>query len=346
METTSLRLASMSCFLAASASASPFSARVERAPQLGAGGPERAFEAGEFLRGGAQFALQLPRLGRTCGRGLLDGALEPRDVALERGQLVQRRAEPAGKVAVDGRGKLHAADLPRHGHDEARQLPPRGAELFQLRARHRRQLVAELGDFLQIFRQLFYLFVEFRLETVEFLVGRHDFRRSEHVAQAALAFADFAGDLENLPHHEGRARQGADGGFLPVLDPLGEFDFAFARQQAHRAHFAQIHAHRIVGFLGNLFVIGLGEVFFVRFFSVFAARRLQQVDAGFVQPRQQIVQVGARRHILGHQFGHVVIEDVALLLAHVDELLEPAVTSLRRHSDLAERPLDSASSLS
>ena len=38
------------------------------------------------------------------------------------------------------------------------------------------------------------------------------------------------------------------------LDALGDGDFALARQQLDRAHLAQIHAHRIVGAVGRLFL--------------------------------------------------------------------------------------------
>ena len=43
------------------------------------------------------------------------------------------------------------------------------------------------------------------------------------------------------------------------LDALGDRDFALARQQLDRAHFAQIHAHGIVGALGRLLLLGLVE---------------------------------------------------------------------------------------
>ena len=40
------------------------------------------------------------------------------------------------------------------------------------------------------------------------------------------------------------------------LDPLGNGDFALARQELDRAHLAQVHAHGIVGALGRLGTAG------------------------------------------------------------------------------------------
>src|SRR6267143_759916 len=59
------------------------------------------------------------------------------------------------------------------------------------------------------------------------------------------------------------ARSGAPlNGVAPVgaagLDALGDRNLALEREQLHRAHFAQIHAHRIVRALGRLLGFGPG----------------------------------------------------------------------------------------
>src|SRR5690606_32131495 len=48
--------------------------------------------------------------------------------------------------------------------------------------------------------------------------------------------------------------QPGDHGFATGLDALCNGDFAFTRQKLDRSHFAQIHAHRIVGTVGRLFL--------------------------------------------------------------------------------------------
>ena len=110
------------------------------------------------------------------------------------------------------------------------------------------QLLFELRNLLLVLHQgvdarhggfdasLHYLFGEL------FLVEDHHFF---HVAHAALqVFAegrDFADD-------DGRTRNGFEHAHLAALDTLGDFDFAFAREQRDGAHFAQVHAHGVVGF--------------------------------------------------------------------------------------------------
>jgi hypothetical protein len=53
--------------------------------------------------------------------------------------------------------------------------------------------------------------------------------------------------------------QAGDHRFAANLDALGDRDLALARQQLHRAHFAQIHAHRIIRALGRLLGLGRGR---------------------------------------------------------------------------------------
>jgi hypothetical protein len=50
--------------------------------------------------------------------------------------------------------------------------------------------------------------------------------------------------------------QAGDHRLAAGLDALGDGDFALARQQLHRAHLAQVHAHRIVGAVGRLLLGG------------------------------------------------------------------------------------------
>src|SRR6478672_1385370 len=45
----------------------------------------------------------------------------------------------------------------------------------------------------------------------------------------------------------------------PASDAFGDRDLALARQQLHRGHFAQIHAHRIIRALGRLLGLGFGR---------------------------------------------------------------------------------------
>ena len=67
-----------------------------------------------------------------------------------------------------------------------------------------------------------------------------------------LAVVEFvAPDDDGLEGQRAFAQAG-DHRLAAGLDALGDGDFALARQQLHRAHLAQVHAHRIVGALGGL----------------------------------------------------------------------------------------------
>ena len=81
----------------------------------------------------------------------------------------------------------------------------------------------------------------------------------DDVAQEDLAFVEFvAPDDDGLEGQRAFAQPG-DHRLAAGLDALGDGDFALARQQLDRAHLAQIHAHRIVGALARLGLLGLGD---------------------------------------------------------------------------------------
>jgi hypothetical protein len=87
---------------------------------------------------------------------------------------------------------------------------------------------------------------------------------------------------------------------LAALDALGDLHLALARQQRHRAHLAQVHAHRVVGLFQRsrrqveLDVLALFQL------EVLVAVELgavQQVDALGADGGDQVVQIVGRRAI-------------------------------------------------
>src|SRR6516162_4487346 len=50
-----------------------------------------------------------------------------------------------------------------------------------------------------------------------------------------------------------------DHGLAAGLDTLCNSNLAFARKELHRAHFAEIHAHRVVSSLSGFFCTGFGR---------------------------------------------------------------------------------------
>ena len=87
-------------------------------------------------------------------------------------------------------------------------------------------------------------------------VGRFEI---DDVAQENFAFVEFVAPDDDGLEGQRAFAQARDHRLAAGLDALGDGDFALARQQLDRTHLAQIHAHRIVGALGRLFLLGGGE---------------------------------------------------------------------------------------
>ena len=92
-----------------------------------------------------------------------------------------------------------------------------------------------------------------RLLAVGAGVGRLEI---DDVAQQDLGVVEFVAPDDDRLEGERAFAQARDHRLAAGLDPLGDGDFALARQELDRAHLAQIHAHRIVGALGRLGTAG------------------------------------------------------------------------------------------
>ena len=107
------------------------------------------------------------------------------------------------------------------------------------------------------------------------------------------------GQRQNFANHQRRTRQRLAHRGLAALDALGQLDFAFAREQRHGAHLAQIHAHRIVGLVAEVLdQVQVGELFAL--FELLVELDLglfQDLDAGGVELGEQIVQLAAAADI-------------------------------------------------
>ena len=141
--------------------------------------------------------------------------------------------------------------------------------------------------------------------------------------------------LERVAHADHRlgdrrhARDRLDHRQLAALDAAGDFDFAFAREQRHGAHLAQVHADGVVGLVERARrEVQLGAFAFGPFlpvdafaFELVTLFRVDQVDAGAREHREQLFEVfGIGREIGGQQVVHFVVEEVSLLFADDDQL--------------------------
>src|SRR4029450_7494036 len=87
-------------------------------------------------------------------------------------------------------------------------------------------------------------------------IGRFEI---DDVAQEDLALVELVAPNDDGLEGERALAQAGDHRFAAGLDALGDRDLALAREQLHRAHLAQIHAHRIVRAFGRLLGLGLGR---------------------------------------------------------------------------------------
>jgi hypothetical protein len=123
-------------------------------------------------------------------------------------------------------------------------------------------------------------------------------------------------------------RNRLDHGQLAALDSPRDLDFALAREERDGAHLAQVHPHRVVRlverpgreielqFLGALPrpVDGLGivaQVFLVR---------IDDLDTGAAKGIEQVVELVRRRDFRRQELVDLVVQEVTLFLADVNEL--------------------------
>ena len=99
----------------------------------------------------------------------------------------------------------------------------------------------ELGDLVNLLERVFgFRFDLFFGEL--FVVELDDF------LDGARAIAQIFADLQKFLQDQRSARDGFQDEQLAAFDALGDGHFAFAGEQRNGAHFAQVHAHGIVGF--------------------------------------------------------------------------------------------------
>lgn len=158
----------------------------------------------------------------------------------------------------------------------------------------------------------------------------------DHFVDLRLAFTHAQDVGEDLVDGGRAGRDGHDHVLQAVFDALGDFDFAFARQQFHRAHFAHVHTHG-VGSAAEIRIHG-GQRGFGFVFDVVVVGRDRRVFAhqqrfgvgGLVVDRDTHVAERADDAVDGFGVDQVVrqmvvdfaVRQVAAVLAQLDELLE------------------------
>ena len=181
----------------------------------------------------------------------------------------------------------------------------------------------------------------------------------DDVAQENFAFVEFVAPDDDRLEGQRAFAQAGDHRLAAGLDALGDGDLALAGQKLDRAHFAQIHAHRIVGALGRLLGFGLGRrlrgdldqfaglgLFFLRllarafaFLVGFGLLGLHHVDAHLAHHREHVLDLLGGDFLRGHHGVELFIGDVAALLRLLDHLLDGGVREIEQRQRGVRRSL-------
>ena len=206
-------------------------------------------------------------------------------------------------------------DAPRNPHPRAMRFPKQVGMLLGLQgARNGVQLLPQLLEFLEMPRRVFGHGDQFLAALFGGFVHHQRIGHQNHVARRDRAAPHLLRQVQDLLDHQRRARQRFHHGILAALDAPRDFRLAFARQQRHSAHLAQIRAHRIVDLLPDRRTqIQIQQIFgFAQLLVEFEFGIFQEFDAGPIQSGQQVAEFAAVAEIGGQRFAQVFIGDVAL----------------------------------
>src|SRR5262245_27534217 len=264
------------------------------------------------------------------------------DLALHRAHALDRLLHLVDQAALDRFGELDAADRLRQLHLRAHRRPLAAAVLALVAAgRALRRLGELLGELLLVPARLAHgvdLLLHLLRALDDALVGDLLVVEDHQLADGALAGVQLVAEEDLLLRDQRRAGDGLDDGELAALDAACDLDLAFAREQRHGAHLAQVHAHRVVGLVeraGREVELELFGAFLrpIDRFDIVAQVLLigiDDLDAGAAERVEQIVELVGGRDLRREELVDFVVEEVALFLADVNELPDFVVLFLDR----------------
>src|SRR6202795_2440734 len=172
--------------------------------------------------------------------------LQPASVTLQRLQPLYRAAHLVDQPLLFKGIKNDGADGHGNFHARARHFPLSAniRFLFGLRSvvelyRLLQRLFIQLGNLVDVLQGLLGFVGD--LLFGEFFVVEHD-----DFFDGSRAFTQIFSDGNQFLDHNWRTGDRLHDHQLAALNALGDGHFAFARQQWHGTHFAQVHAYRIV----------------------------------------------------------------------------------------------------
>ena len=273
--------------------------------------------------------------------GHVGAAFQPPRFALERLQPLDRAAHLVDQALLLERIEIDVANGDGNLNARARHVPLRAnvrrflgfRRLVELCGLLQRGFV-ELRNLVDVLERLLGLVGDFFFGQL-FIVELHDLLDRAH------ALAQIVADGDQFLDDDRRARDGLHHHQLPALDALGDGDFAFARQQRHRAHLAQVHADGIVrlfertrrqveialAFVGVCIVLDDG-VAVAGFRGNFHRARglgrrliLVNLDAVSFKCGEEVVDLFRGMHLRRKRIVYFVVEQVSALFANGNELL-------------------------
>src|SRR6202521_3672147 len=155
-----------------------------------------------------------------------------------------------------------------------------------------------------------------------------------------VALAEIVGDRQKFLQNDRGTRNRFENEQLPALDALGDSHLAFARQQRNGAHFAQVHANRVVRLFEHSrrkveiarvlpegkFILGFdfGSISYGRIGGgaggLCRGQILVNINSVFLEGGEEVVNFFRGMHFGGQNVVYFVIEQVPALLAHGNEL--------------------------
>src|SRR5690348_3163913 len=301
-----------------------------------------ALRALQFLVADAGFGLQLLHVGAELARlppeflllvlaaggfGLLFQVV---DLALQGTHGVHGLVDPVNQALALNVGNAQVAHGARHAHHFPGQVPAVAPIVFgPLLAVDGLELFQQLVDFLVVLGHLVNAANHVLQAVLQDLVGDFFLIKGDDFLDGAHTAAQVIAQGEDFPDHYRGAGQGLEHPVLPALDALGDFHFAFAGEQRNGAHFAQIHAHRVVGLLQgarrqveldvltHLHVVGLVQTGGRHFGGTLKNINALRADGG-----QQVIQILGRVDVMRNQVVHLTVGEVSLFLAHIYQLFD------------------------
>ncbi len=113
---------------------------------------------------------------------------------------------------------------------------------------HRRQFFLERRDFFVELVERVDLVEKCFQPLLDNLFRDFLFVEGDQLFNGADAFFEVLAEGEQFTNDNWRARKRLQDAVLPTLNPLSNFNFAFAGEQRNGSHLAQIHADGIIGF--------------------------------------------------------------------------------------------------